>query len=178
MKNVTSPAPPNSKRLFGFVFGNNRSCGDKRRWSKAEGSHQRRSTRIRPRSWCWQSSEWAMRLFVYGTLTPQWTRTSPLPRRARKQLMDVMWVGEAEAAELSHLAAAGPRASPRLMFQLCSSRSHCRATVPPIGNITATPHALVFVALLRTSAHRNKQKQTFYCLLCVINALFFRIISG
>lgn len=46
-----------------------------------------------------------------------------------------------EAAELSHLVAAGARATPPtpLTFQLFSSQSHCRATVPPIGSITATP---------------------------------------
>lgn len=48
--------------------------------------------------------------------------------------MDVMRVG---AAELSYLLAAGTRAS-LIMFQLCSSQSHCRATVPPIGSVAAT----------------------------------------
>lgn len=62
-----------------------------------------------------------------------------------------MRVGAAEAAELSYLLAAGTRAS-LLVFQLCSSQTHCRATVPPIGSMTAIPPQPVHGAFHRLIA--------------------------
>lgn len=89
-------------------------------------------------------------------LGPTWVFVVPFagtgPRRARlPQVVDAMRVG-AQAAELSHLAAVGPRASHLLVFQLCSSPSHCRATVPPIGRITAAPHAYSHAGCVRRYA--------------------------
>lgn len=72
-------------------------------------------------------------------------RFSPGPplMHAGKQVGIALRVGAAaEAAELSHLAALGPAGPAICLYSSCASSPFCcKATVPPIGRITATPHA-------------------------------------
>lgn len=88
-----------------------------------------------------------MRVFYLRHINPTMRKKKKkkvLSRCARKQLMDVMFVGV--AAEVNHLAAAGTRANP-LLCSSCACHSH-----------TAEPQSRLLVV--------SQQRHMSTCLLC------------
>lgn len=142
-RSVTSPAPPNSRLSVRLLSGNARSCGERRRRRRRR---RRRSEPVR------NSSEDA----------PLETRLSSSSAQALSPRQHSEASCGCDACRRSHLVAAGPRASPSAPAAAPapavrgSSQSHRRATVPPIGSITATPRVCPHARdqLKRTAAGR------------------------